>query len=331
MAADGREGDEAGLRRRVGSAARRRGAASGRNVAKKERRSSRTRSGSARRRASALPNSAALEHRHQLRVPAVQAPQTLPRVVLLEQLADRVLLVPLEHRLAGGELVEHHAQREDIDRGPDRPPQRLLRRHVAPGPLHRARLLLAKHPLRDAEVEDLDDAGAVEDQVRGLDVAMDQAQRPPLGVARAVGVVEPVAGLPPDLDDDLGGGRDVAPDAQRGDLGEGQPVDVLHHQVEAAGVLVEVLDLDEVLVLHHRAEAGLGDEQLLEGLGLGVVGQDPLDGDPGRDPGQALAPRLEDLRQPPLRKRPHHPVLPDSFGDSGREGRFSDGHRSRGL
>ena len=81
---------------------------------------------------------------------------------------------------AGRELVQHHAEREQIGARVDVAPGELLGRHVARRADHRADLRDARHRrrARDAEVGDHDATVAALDQhVVGLEIAVDDARR----------------------------------------------------------------------------------------------------------------------------------------------------------
>ena len=96
------------------------------------------------------------------------------------------LVATLERPRAAHELVEHDAEREDVAARVDVLAEDLLGRHVRGRAErrdvlepHRARAPTGSSPddgaLRDAEVEDLHLAPAADEDVRGLDVAMDDA------------------------------------------------------------------------------------------------------------------------------------------------------------
>ncbi len=81
-----------------------------------------------------------------------------PRDVALLDLRERVEIVfHAEEALAGGQLPEHDAEREDVGATVDRLAAHLLRRHVRELALERAgaRVGHARAELRDAEVDDL--------------------------------------------------------------------------------------------------------------------------------------------------------------------------------
>ena len=114
-------------------------------------------------------------------------------LALQNRVHDLVIALAAERALAGGRLVEHAAEREDVAPAIDGAARDLLGRHVRdlalelPG----ARLLVElAERLRDAEVADLRDAvGGDEDVVRG-DVAMHDAERAPVVVVELVRGVE---------------------------------------------------------------------------------------------------------------------------------------------
>src|SRR5690606_25094983 len=115
--------------------------------------------------------------------------------------------------------------------------------------------------------------------------------------------------------------------AQGDDAAQRQALDVLHDEEPAVALAVEVLDLDQVLVLHGGAEAGLVDEQLAEGLGALVLGEDQLDRHARRDAREALAARFVDQGHAPLRQGAHDPVAPQAFELAGAQGVGGGLHR----
>ena len=76
--------------------------------------------------------------------------------------------------------------------------------------------------------------------------------------------VERVADLERDLRDRLGREPLAALERRAQHLGQRLALDELHHEVDVAGVLAERVDLDEVLVVERREDAGLGAEPLDE-------------------------------------------------------------------
>ena len=81
-----------------------------------------------------------------------------------------------ERRLTMQQLVQDHAQRIDVGRGVDRLALHLLRRHVRGGADHApgcGQAVFVVDQLRDAEVEDLGLAAVGDEDVVGLQVAVD--------------------------------------------------------------------------------------------------------------------------------------------------------------
>ena len=128
--------------------------------------------------------------------------------------------------------------------------------------------------LGEAEVGDVGLSRGVDQDVGGLDVAMDDASR--------VGVVQGEGDLPGDLEGATG--REAL---ALGEVGEWEAVDEAHREVVDVAVLLGVVDLDDVGVLELRAGAGLPVEPLEE-LGGGVLpGDEDLEGDEASEGGLA--------------------------------------------
>ena len=184
-----------------------------------------------------------------------------------------------EQPLAGEELVEHDADREDVAAPVDRQPAHLLGRHVAELALQDSglgRRRLAGR-LGDAEVDELDLALVADEHVLRRDVAVDEVQLAPLPVALVVRVVEPLA----DLHHDVTGQRDrqrlAAAAHAVEDRAEIAPVDVLERDEVALLDLPEVEDLGDVRVLQLHGDLRLVDEHRDELFVLRDVRQDALD------------------------------------------------------
>ena len=212
-------------------------------------------------------------------------------------------------QLAGDDPVEDHAERVDVGLRPDgveRLP--LLGGHEGPrAEGHRlARragvlgdLLVHRRAHRgDAEVADLHLPGAGDEDVRRLDVAVDDAV--------AVGVGEAPRRLHQDRQ------RPLAVERALGQqLLQRRPVHVLHHEVGAARRGAAVDHLDDVGVVEAGEDAGFLLEQLhhlrlLEQLGAqDLHGHAPAEGDLLRLPdlGEAAARQLADQTQPAERRR----------------------------
>ena len=129
-------------------------------------------------------------------------------------------------------------------------PLRLLRRHVAEGADRHADRARRSEPANDAEVENLQAAGAaVDDQVRRLDVAVHQLV--PMRVAQ-----------PAHRSSISCSRRDCGIiSCALNDLIERPPLDVIHHEVRTALVIAVVEDADDVVVTQVGDGVGLVAEQ----------------------------------------------------------------------
>jgi hypothetical protein len=103
-------------------------------------------------------------------------------------------------------------------------------------------------------------------------------------------------------------------------LGERLPADVLHRQVVAVLVAIEVEDVDHVGVVQLRGDAGLGDEHLDEARVVGERRADPLDDHLLLEALRPVRLGEEDLRHPALGE-----LAPDDVPADGSTG--SEGHR----
>ncbi len=160
-------------------------------------------------------------------------------LALVNQLRE---VLALERALAGEDLVEHQAERVDVAARRDLAACQLLRRHVG----GRAGADRFARDARQAEVGEADLAGAVEHDVRGLEIAVDD-------VALVRGG-EAGADLPRDLERALLGESSDAPQQRREILA----VDVLHRQERAAVDLVDVVDAADVRVRDLPRHADFG-------------------------------------------------------------------------
>ncbi len=167
-------------------------------------------------------------------------------------------VLPLEGAAAGDELGEHAADAEEVAPPVDLAPAHLLRGHVGGGAEH--------HPGRghgsrgdagDPEIRDLGGPLFVDEEVGGLDVAVDDPD--------LVGVAEALEHLMHDGDPGREGqGRTVAQG-----LEQVAALEELHHDVgRPVGVIAEVEDGHHVRVHHAGHRPGLALEALLV---LGVV------------------------------------------------------------
>ena len=186
---------------------------------------------------------------------------------------------PGEQPPVGHQLPQQHADREHVAAWIEVFVARLLRRDIGELAAHRAvpgRLVLGA--LGDAEIGELDLAGARYQHVRGRHVAVNQRHRLAVRRARRVRVLERLADLGADVEREVE--RDPAAPALDAALDPAKilAVDVLHHQeVLAIVAQAHVEDLHDVAVLEQREHLGLGDQQLDEALVLREVRQDPLD------------------------------------------------------
>ena len=191
----------------------------------------------------------------------------------------RLLLHVRDHRLRHGaarvrdaareRVVEHAAERVDVGPRVDLAALELLRRHEVRGadPLPRRRQprVRADH-LGEAEVGEIG-VLAAEQHVRGLDVAVHEADRV-RGVQRRA---------------DLAGDRGHALGRQRALTREQvlqvRALHVAHDQVEVPGLLARRVDGDHVRVVDRRGDARLALEALAEAGVAGAVRGDELERD----------------------------------------------------
>ena len=206
---------------------------------------------------------------------------------------------------AGGHLVEHHAEREQIGARIDFVAARLLRRHVGDGADRGAgharevfgraasraarrvpaRAAVLRRQLREAEVEHLHRAAAGQEDVRRLDVAMQDA----FGVRG----VERVGDLRRDVEH--------LPQIERPPRQlaiERLAVEQLHREIQLALVLVEAVDRADVRMIERRRGARLAAEAFDRFFAGGVAGRQHLQRDlaaelqcPGRGTPRPSRPR----------------------------------------
>jgi len=190
----------------------------------------------------------------------------------------------LDHRtsgkrpLAGDHLVHERAAREHVGPRVEILSARLLRRHVAERSYHhpwrrhhRRRQIGLRHDLGDSKVENLDRAAAQDEDVRGLQVPVDDV-RGVRGGQRRSGLLR---------DGDRLGDRERAggePIAQRLTLEQ------LHDGVRKTVHLADVVDGDDVGMRECSDGVGLGSEPI-ESLAIDVRPRHHLDGDVAFQPG----------------------------------------------
>ncbi len=215
-------------------------------------------------------------------------------------------------QLAGGQLVQHHAQGEDVGPVVDGPALVLLGGHVLHLALdhpHRGQVGLA-HELGDAEVGELYQPLAAAEHVVRADVAVDDVQRPAvLDAHLPVCVVQPEGrlGQHPQGDAQRDAAVAVALDAGQG--GQVAAVHVLHGDEVRPLVAAELEDLHHVWVAQLGRDARLVQQHLGHVLHLGVLGQQPLDHHHAPDPGQPLLAGQEYLGHAPLADPAYHAVV----------------------
>ncbi len=176
---------------------------------------------------------------------------------------DRGHVVPRERLLPGEHLEAAHSQREDVAPPVELVPHGLLGRHVGGGAEEGAGLRhLRIHQLRDPKVGHLDSILVEEDQVRGLDVAVDHTL--------AVGVVHgggDLAGQPDHL-------LRLEAHALLDQGGEGLALHKLHGQVRDPSLLADVEEGDDVGMGERARDSGLVVEPLDERFVLGALARD---------------------------------------------------------
>ena len=183
----------------------------------------------------------------------------------------------LERHLAREQLIDDDRQRVEVAAAIERLAARLLGRHIGGRTLHEGVALAFAAPApREAKIDDLGHepagGGGAQEDVRGLDVAMDDVV--------AVGLREGLR--------DLAGEVHHLLDGERGALAQHHveqraAVDQLHRDERRPGELAEVVDGDDVRVDDPRQGAGLG----LEAVDVDVVaalGPDELERDEPIEP-----------------------------------------------
>jgi len=192
----------------------------------------------------------------------------------------RELAAPREERLAEEHLGEHHGEGEEVGAVIEGLPGDLLRgevgelalQHRAAGRAHGG----AARRAGDAEVAELHAAVDGQVEVRRCDVAMDDAERLPGRVARAVDALQRAEDLAADVYGHAGPELAAVADEAAQQAVEVAPVDELHRQPWFVGVHARAVDLDHVLVVHgrmqrrlpleHRAALGIRHEVRQEAL-----------------------------------------------------------------
>jgi hypothetical protein len=119
--------------------------------------------------------------------------------------------------------------------------------------------------LREAEIQDLDDAALHQEEIGGLDVAMENAG--------AVRRIKRIGDLDAEVDRLMDLDRPV-----RQQLAQGLPLEQLHHEVGSALVLADVVDRADILMVQRGSGACFGAKPL-EGAGVRQFVWDELEGD----------------------------------------------------
>jgi hypothetical protein len=185
---------------------------------------------------------------------------------ILEQLR---LVAALVEPTAREQLVEHHADREQIRARIDNLAAGLLGRQVAELAHRGARLDVAvRLHVRDAEVAEDDAAVERQEHVVRRDVAMHEAERRARLAHRLVDGLEPLEQLVDDEHREVGRELEPARAEQAHELQEVHALHELHRDVVAARDLARVVGLDEVRVVEEQREVGLGDEEVEHALVL---------------------------------------------------------------
>ena len=206
-------------------------------------------------------------------------------------------------------LPHHAAEREDVAPAIARCAPQLLRRHVAELALDPG--LRAGHGLdglRDAEIDELHGAVVEDDDVAERDIVMHELDPLARHVAELVGGIEPLGGIgdqPPHREriEPL----TLAPGTQHGE--QRFALEVLHRDEVLPIGFAEVVDVDDVGMLHERGDARLvqqhvderllgrelamhqlDDDELLEARRSALEGQLNLRHPTLTDPGNQLVP-----------------------------------------
>ena len=220
-----------------------------------------------------------------------------PRRAALNHLERSGRGVRSEGTLPREGLPHHHGEGEYVGALVHEHPLDLLRRHVADGPAPRAAVARGGGERGHAKVRELNHAAAVDHDIGGLDVEVEDEVLVRVRQGLGDGVQDVGALL----------GREASPLHAGEELREVESVDILHHEVGVGPVGLEVVDGDDVGVGEHAGGARLGKGLLGRGGGRGVhdghalyrnaplKAQVPAGADGAEPPG---APPLEDAVPP---------------------------------
>ena len=180
----------------------------------------------------------------------------------------------LEQHLRCEQLVENRPEREEVGTPVEVAAQHLLGAHVG-GRAANDALRREGGPRRrgagDPEVHHLHDAVMRADQVRRLQVPVDDHERVAVVVAKAVRVVERPTTLNDDIERGAGGDRLATLRGAGQQLLHRLAFYVLQHEDIEIVVLLERERLDDVWVAEHPADGRFAHQQSYEGLVLGEL------------------------------------------------------------
>ena len=220
------------------------------------------------------------------------------------------------------QLVQDDAEREDIGAPVERLAAELLGRHVRDLALERSGAGRARAVGRfgDAEVDHLRGAVAVDEDVVGRDVAVDQAERLSVAVAQIVRVLQTGRGLRDDLQDLREREQLVQLGRALGDAAQVRAVDELHRDEVVPVRLAQIENRDDVRMVELRSEPRFVQEHVDELLVARQVREDPLEADLLLEARGACLPGEVDLRHSAGGDQLDELVLPERCGHRARGG-----------
>ncbi len=184
----------------------------------------------------------------------------------------------MEGSVVGGEFVHDDAKGKDIAASVKDKTFDLFGGHICEFPFDGSRLgFLGRLGFGDTKVDDLDDALKGEDDVLGGNIAVDQVEVVPIGIAEAMGIFETFADLRSDPCDVFGGKPQSIFGADLDHGTEVESVDVLHRDEVVFFVLSEFKDLYDIGVVHDGSDTRFVLEHLQKLLVTEEVREDPLD------------------------------------------------------
>ena len=233
------------------------------------------------------------------------------RILVADLARDDEVVVPAKQPPTQGQLPQDRAQREHVAAAVERLAAALLRRHVRDLALEGAvpGVGLQRGHAGDAEVDQLHAAVVADEDVRGRDVAVDDAERVAVAVLLVMGVVQPGGGADDDLQNVLGRQPPTLRLDRTDDLAQVLADDVLHREEEGAVVVADVVHLRDVGVMQRRRQASLRQQHPDEVLVVRVRREDPLERDQLLEAVLRQRPRHEQLRHPTDREPRQQLVL----------------------